>query len=72
MEETPLAKFVHALVFLGICAAIVFVGWREPLAYRFMTPQEIAEDQKPPMQPEVINRVESWRPTRTSLDRTAY
>lgn len=43
MEETFLEKTIHALVFFAICAGIVFLGWREPLRYRFLSTQQIAE-----------------------------
>jgi hypothetical protein len=71
MDETILEKTVHALVFLGICAAIIFIGWREPLRYRFMSPDEIAEvegDRHPaprPWQP-------ASNPSGTALDRAPY
>lgn len=42
MEESLLEKIVHLIVFLAICGAVLFLGWNEPLSYRFMTPQQIA------------------------------
>jgi len=49
-EETFLAKIVHCAVFVGICTAIIVVGWREPLSYRFMSPAEILELTTPPVE----------------------
>jgi hypothetical protein len=43
-DETFFAKLVHLLVFLAICAAIIIVGWHEPLRFRFMSPEEIVEE----------------------------
>ena len=71
MEETLLAKTVHLLVFLALCAAIIVIGWHEPLHYRFMSPEQIAEievSKEPPPKP--------WqsvaRPGGTALDRAPY
>ncbi len=72
MEETLLAKTIHALVFLAICMAIIIIGWNEPLRYRFMSPGQLAEvegDREEPARQE-------WRSTSsakgTALDRAPY
>jgi hypothetical protein len=71
MEETFSEKAFHALVFLGICGAIIFVGWNEPLRYRFMSSEAIVEQETPPEPPRT-----QWlpvaRPTGTALDRAPY
>lgn len=46
-QETLAQKVVHALVFAGICAAIVVIGWNEPLRYRFLSREEIFEIENP-------------------------
>lgn len=51
MDESLTTKFLHLLVFLAICAGIILLGWNEPLRYRFMSPQEIAELENPPATP---------------------
>ncbi|HEV7866186.1 MAG TPA: hypothetical protein VGO90_00790 [Chthoniobacteraceae bacterium] len=43
MDESFAAKLIHAAIFLSICAAILWLGWSEPLSYRFMSRKEIAE-----------------------------
>ena len=72
MEETLLAKTIHALVFLGICTAIIIIGWNEPLRYRFMSPSQIAEVEGDREEPER----QEWRSTSslkgTALDRAPY
>lgn len=35
------------LVYLAVVAAIIFVGWKQPLRYRFLTQAEIAEIERP-------------------------
>ena len=50
-DETIFAKFIHFTVFLAICALIVLIGWREPLSYRFMSPEQITEVASPPPEP---------------------
>ena len=72
MEETLGAKLVHALVFVGICAAIILVGWQEPLRYRFMSVDEIADHQASLHPTPVPQPVKPWQPEGTSLDRFRY
>ena len=48
MEESFVVKVIHAVVFIAICIAILFIGWNEPLRYRFMSSQEIAAIENPP------------------------
>src|SRR3954470_1164537 len=71
MEETLLGKVLHALVFIGICAAIVVIGWNEPLRYRFMSPAEIAE-----VEASLAPPPRTWQPASnpkgTALDRAPY
>ncbi|HEX5177645.1 MAG TPA: hypothetical protein VFV83_11470 [Chthoniobacteraceae bacterium] len=50
-EETFFAKIVHLAVFIAICVAILVIGWREPLSYRFMSPEEISDRTTPPVEP---------------------
>jgi hypothetical protein len=69
MYESFFAKVVHAIVFLAICTAIIFVGWREPLRYRFMSADEITEEHQPVTPREVPKPVEKWRARGSALDR---
>ena len=39
------------LLFILIVAAVLFVGWREPLRYRFLSRAEIQEIEHPPPPP---------------------
>jgi len=67
------------LYFAGL-AAILFIGWNEPLHYRFLTPQDIQKLEHPVSE----QPVESGTPTptqskmignpvwRTSLDKGAH
>lgn len=74
MEETTSTKVVHAVVFLAICFAILFIGWREPIRYRFMSADQIAAEYAPPRTPAPVDP-SAWMkdPRRkTSLDRGAY
>jgi hypothetical protein len=50
-EETLIAKIVHFAVFIAICLAIIIVGWREPLSYRFMSSEEIMDLTGPKPEP---------------------
>lgn len=51
LEESFFAKVIHAAIFIAICAGIVFLGWNEPLRYRFLSPQEIHAIENPPAPP---------------------
>ena len=70
MEETVGAKIVHALAFLAICASIIYLGWDEPLRYRFMSVEDIAEDARPAAP--VAESPPEWRSQGTALDRAPY
>ena len=79
MEETFFEKLIHALVFMGICAAVVFIGWREPLKYRFLSAEKIAEIERSFVQPErgspewnAVNGPARWNPGGSSLDRAPW
>ena len=47
MEESFVSKVVHAVIFIAVCTVLLSVGWNEPLRYRFLTSQEIAEIEGP-------------------------
>ena len=70
MEETVGAKIVHALAFLAICAWIVYVGWYEPLRYRFLGAEEIAAEARAAAPMEETSS--EWKPQGTALDRAPY
>ena len=68
MEESLAAKIIHAVIFIGVCTVILSIGWNEPLRYRFMSPDEIAEaegrtEEVAPPAPK------QWEPMGTTLDR---
>jgi hypothetical protein len=74
MEESLLAKVIHALLFLAVCTAITAVGWNEPLRYRFMGAQEIADTeaaQSPPPPPPRPGPRE-WNLQGAALDRAPW
>lgn len=68
-EETFVQKLVHGLVFVGLCAVIIAIGWHEPLRYRFMSPQEIYLIEHPPALEIVPEDVGAWMrdPSRRTL-----
>lgn len=58
-------------VFALLAGLIVFLGWRQPLRYRFMSAKEIAELHAPPPVPTPTPWI--WDPNRsTKLDRDPY
>jgi hypothetical protein len=63
-EETFFAKIVHFAVFIAICTAIIAIGWREPLSYRFMSPQEIIDTSAPAVEPSTPVPTPQPRPSR--------
>ena len=70
MDETAGAKIVHALVFLAICASIIYVGWGEPLRYRFLSVEDIATEAREAAP--VVEPPPEWKPQGTALDRAPY
>ena len=76
MKETWQEIVINAAVFLALCVVVVCVGWNEPLRYRFMSEQEIAEVERPPATPAPTPRPSAmeWRSQQsgTSLDRAPY
>jgi hypothetical protein len=59
-------------VFAVITLVVLFLGWRQPIRYRFMSAKEIAALEAPPAQPTPIP---SWmwdRSRATKLDREGY
>ena len=73
MQETIGAKIVHALAFLAICAAIIYLGWEEPFRYRFMSAEQIASESR---STEIVDTAElssgEWEPEGTALDSAPY
>src|SRR6266481_8701056 len=68
-------------VLRGICWVILYVlvvatGWDEPLRYRFMSKEKIAEEEQklapPPPPPAEHSNMNGWRPAGTALDRASY
>lgn len=48
-----LTKIVGWLAYSAVVAGLIFIGWKEPLRYRFLSPGEIAkiEHPQPPATP---------------------
>ena len=80
MQETWKEIVTNAVVFLALCAAVIVVGWNEPLSHRFISEQQIAEQENPaPVEPAATPRLAPANPTTwksqlsgTSLDRRPY
>ena len=68
------AKIGGWLLYFAIVAALIFVGWHEPLRYRFLsraTINEIEHPATPPPAPKPVTpKPGAWMsdPTRTKLD----
>ena len=63
------------LVYLVAFGAVLFLGWDEPLRYRFMSTKEIAADKQenePAESSSAIRTMRNWQPMGTSLDRAPY
>lgn len=80
MQETWKEILTNAVVFLVLCAAVIVVGWNEPLSHRFISEQQIAEQENPaPVEPAATPRLAPPNPTTwksqlsgTALDRRPY
>ena len=80
MQETWKEIVTNAVVFLALCAAVIAMGWNEPLSHRFISEQQIAEQENPaPVEPAATPRLVPPNPTTwksqlsgTSLDRRPY
>ena len=55
-EETLAAKISHLLVFLAIVGLMLFVGWNQPLRYRFLSQRDIDLIEHPPTPPPVVRK----------------
>lgn len=70
-----LETIIGTFVVLLIGAVIVWLGWKEPLAYRFMSREQIAEREQalnPPPTPRSVPGTAEWNPDGTSLDRAPW
>lgn len=47
MDETFMEKLIHFLIFAAICAGVVWLGWEEPLSYRFKSESELTKLRNP-------------------------
>ena len=56
------------LVYFAVVAAVIFIGWRQPLSYRFKSAAEINAVQHPAPSPPPPPKPSTWAPARTSLD----
>jgi len=76
-------QFLAWMVYLGVVFGILWIGWNEPLRYRFLSPEELAQERgltqgpqrgsaPPNMRDLPAAASASWRPAGTSLDRAAY
>ena len=64
-EESLTAKIAHLLVFLAIVGAILFVGWNQPLRYRFLSQRDIDLIEHPVTPPPVGRRPAEVTPNPT-------
>ena len=70
------------MLYLGVVFGVLWTGWNEPLRYRFLSPEELAQERgltqsrrssaPPNMRDLPASAAASWRPAGTSLDRAAY
>lgn len=70
-----LETLIGTLVVLLIAAGIVWLGWNEPLSYRFMSQEEITRRElelNPPPTPRSIPGTAEWNPNGTALDRAPW
>jgi hypothetical protein len=73
MEDESIASQIgKALVFFAACGAVVFLGWNEPLSYRFKSAQQIRELEQVPEPVSSRLSMDGWVPGGTSLDRAPY
>jgi hypothetical protein len=73
-DDSSEQSFRFWIIFLGILAFILFVGWKQPLRYRFMSQQENDVLEKPvttpiPATPKPQGEWMRDRKSRTLLDR---
>jgi hypothetical protein len=68
------SQIFQALVYFSVCAVLILVGWEQPLRYRFLSPEQIAEIERPTGQSVAgaMPKSTQWRPMGTSLDRAPY
>ncbi len=64
------AKIGGWLLYFAIVAGLIFVGWRQPLNYRFKSAAQIYAIEHPATPPPVVvvKKPATWTPARTSLD----
>jgi len=70
-DNSIVETIIGSLVTLALAGLLVWVGWKEPLRYRFMTESEIAEAEAANFP---ITQVDAsqWSPKGTALDRSPY
>jgi hypothetical protein len=69
------AEFLEWLIIAAVFGAVLFVGWNEPLRYRFMSEAKIREYERAKqvkMAETPLGNSEKWQPQGTLLDRGAY
>jgi len=71
------SQLLQAVVYFAVCAALILVGWEQPLRYRFLSPEQIVEIERPADRNEqpvagALPKSHQWRPRGTSLDRAPY
>ena len=75
MKDESKEFLVNAVVFLALGAAIIALGWKEPLSYRFMSEKEIAVARgTPPPKPTPRPSAMEWhaKSRGTALERAPY
>ena len=69
------ADLFKVLIYCGVLAGVIYVGWDNPLRYRFMSPTAVATEQRIAREGTEAGSQEStqqWRPMGTALDRAPY
>jgi hypothetical protein len=72
------------MLYFGVVTGVLYTGWHEPLRYRFLSEQQLAQERgvklhqptrgnAPPNMHELPGpQAASWRPAGTSLDRAPW
>ena len=73
-DESIPSQIGKALVYFAVCGAVIFLGWNEPLSYRFKSAKEIREleEAQHPVPSRTTTSMTDWIPGGTSLDRAPY
>jgi hypothetical protein len=71
-EESVAAKVAHLLGFLAIVGIILFIGWNQPLRYRFLSQRDIDLIEHPPAPPTPRPVVRTNQPATPNPERPSW